>query len=204
MPLVSKIAVDVVLLPDEAMMDYAISANARLVKKSGNRILLNKKDCLPHISLAMGCAAPENIPRIGSALKSLAETSPKTLKPVGIQKTTNPSGEIVSVLLVKRSDLLQNLHEKICDVVKPFFSYDVTYDVTEDMVIGRQASPSTLQWIKNYPTNSSHDSFSPHITIGYGELPDRPLPCDFAVSHLAICHLGNHCTCTKILWSAEI
>jgi hypothetical protein len=130
---------------------------------------------------------------------------------VGIQKSTNLSGEIVSVLLIERSGPLQNLHEKVCDAVKPFFSYNVT----ENMIVGEQAlrlrsgqvSPSTLQWIKNYPVNSSHRNFLPHITIGYGKLtaPVAPeLPSDFAVSHLALCHLGNHCTCVKILWSAEL
>jgi hypothetical protein len=36
----SRIAVDVVLLPDEAMTDKAIEINAELVKKFGNEIVL--------------------------------------------------------------------------------------------------------------------------------------------------------------------
>jgi 2'-5' RNA ligase len=130
----------------------------------------------------------------------LATITPRWLKLVDIQKTTSFSGEIVSVLRVERSNQLQNLHEKVCDAVNPFF----TYDVTEEMTAGGQAGQSTLQWIKNYPVKSSHSNFSPHITIGYGDLPDRELPADFAVSRLAMFHLGNHCTCAKILWSAGI
>jgi hypothetical protein len=203
-----RIAVDVVLLPDQIMTDLTIAANAELVAKYGSEIVLNKNDCLPHMSLAMGCVNREDIFRIGKLLQPLASIAPKRLKLVGVQKSTNFTGEIVSVFQVYCSDSLQDLHEKICEVVKPHF----TYDVIDDMIAGgrpspphrRRASPSTLQWIRNYPDKSSHSNFSPHITIGYGDLPDRLLPADFAVSHLALCHLGNHCTCVKVLWSTEI
>jgi hypothetical protein len=74
------------------------------------------------------------------------------------------------------------------------------------------ASESTLAWIKNYPEKSSFEKFFPHITIGYGEINDYSFgfpqggvpPIEFAVSKLALCHLGNHCTCRKILASAEL
>ena len=212
----ARIAVDIVLLPDEAMMNYAIAANAEIAAKFGSEIVLNKRDCLPHISLVMGCVKGGDIARIGELLQPMVSSAPRWLKLVGIQKSTGFSGEIVSALQVERSDGLQKLHEKICDSVKPWF----TYDVTGEMIAGGralstssplrsksyagQASPSTLQWIKEYPVKSSGFNFSPHITIGYGDLSDRVLPVDFAVSRLAMCHLGNHCTCTTILWSAEI
>jgi hypothetical protein len=196
----SRIAVDVVLLPEQTMTDWTIAANAELVAKHGREIVLNKSDCLPHISLAMGCINREDIFRIGKLLQPLAAIAPKRLNLVGVQKSTNFTGEIVSVFQVYCSDSLQELHEKVCEVVKPHF----TYDVIDDMIAGGLPSPSTLQWIRNYPAKSSHSNFSPHITIGYGSLPDRLLPADFAISHLALCHLGNHCTCAKVLWSTEI
>jgi len=206
----SKIAVDIVLLPEEAMMDCAIAANARLasakrddaglVKKSGDEIILNKKNCLPHISLAMGCINREDLDDIGEILLSLVKLTPKMLNVVGIQKTINSTGEIVSVIQIERSSRLQELHEKICDTVGRYLAFDVT----EEMIAGGRAGPSTLEWIKSYPAKSSCSNFSPHITVGYGDLPDFPLLSDFAVSRLALCHLGNHCTCRYILWSAKI
>jgi 2'-5' RNA ligase len=209
--------VDAVLLIDVTMTDYAITANAELIKKFGSGIVLNKKGCLPHISLAMGCIKREDVAKIGETLKPLAAIAPRRLKVAGIQRTTSFSGEIVSVLQVERSNQLQNLHEKICEIIKPWFTYDITENVIEggqaastsspDKDIrgqAGQASESTLQWIRNYPVKSSYSNFSPHITIGYGDLPDRELPADFTVSRLAMFHLGNHCTCTKILWSVKI
>ncbi len=196
----SRIAVDIVLLPGKMMTGYAIAANAELVKNFSSPIVLNTERCLPHISLAMGCIDSDDIPQLSELLRSLVAVAPKTLKLTGIQKSTSFSGETVSVLRVERSKQLQKVHENICEAVEPYF----TYDVTEDMVAGSRASSSTLLWIKNYLQKSSYSNFSPHITIGYGDLSDRPLAADFAVSHLALCRLGNNCTCVKILWSVEI
>ncbi|MFH1370814.1 MAG: hypothetical protein ABII09_05955 [Planctomycetota bacterium] len=196
----SGIAVDVVLLPEEAMVDLAITANTELVKESGSKIVLNKNDCLPHISLAMGCIDSRDVARIGESLRPIVDIAPRRLKLAGIQKSTNISGEIVSVFQVERTEQLQIFHERIYNILKPFF----TQDIAEDMIAGGQASASTLEWIRNYFVKSGYSNFSPHITAGYGDLSDLPLPRDFAVENLAIYHLGNHCTCAKILWSAEI
>lgn len=196
----TRLAVDIVLLPDKAMTDLAITANAGLVKSSASEIVLNKNNCLPHISLAMGCINRDDIDRIAEALRPLAASVPKKLKPAGIQRTLSSSGQIISVIHVRRTNKLQKLHEKVCGLVKPFF----LYGVTEDMTAGGQASESTLRWITSYPEKASHSNFSPHITIGCGDLPELQLPADFSVACLAVCHLGNHCTCREILWSVEV
>ncbi len=72
----AKLAVDVVLLPSEAMMDKAIALNRRLSGHSDQVIILNKKDCLPHISLAMGCIEEEDVPLISTLLCELAQQFP--------------------------------------------------------------------------------------------------------------------------------
>jgi hypothetical protein len=83
----------------------------------------------------------------------------------------------------------------------PYFNYDVT----ADMVLSPPgASESTLAWIKSYSEKSSFEKFFPHITIGYGEINDYSFPIEFSVSKLALCHLGNHCTCRRILASLEL
>ena len=45
-------------------------------------------------------------------------------------------------------------------------------------------------------------TLSPHITPGFGDLPE-PIPIDLPVrseaTRVAICHLGNHCTCRRVI-----
>lgn len=198
----SKIAVDVVLLPSDEMMDKAIQANAELVERFGSEIVLNKENCLPHISLAMGCINERDIASIEKVLELIARESPLgDLIVSGIRTSTNARGEKVSVFEIEKTKELQSLHEKVMKKVTPYFSYNVTIDM---MYGDEEAAQTSLLWIKNYPEKASFANFFPHITIGYGQVENGPFPIQFTASRLALCHLGNHCTCRKILASTNI
>lgn len=196
------IAADVVLLPSEEMMDMVIHANKELLLQSPQKIVLDKVTCIPHISLAMGCIHQKSVPEIEIILKNTSREHPiDILSASGVHVQKNSSGEIVSVLQIENTDLLQKLHEKLIQKLSYFFSYDVR----ADMVYGDgSVNKSTLLWIKNYPEKSSYSDFFPHITLGYGEIKITDLPIDFSVSKLALCHLGNHCTCRKVLAAADL
>lgn len=199
----SKKAIDVVLLPDEPTAARAIEANDELVKKFGKKIVLNREGCLPHISLAMGCIEEDDIASVDEILQTIAkECSLNDLTILGVLSSRNSSGEKVSVFKVGKTEELESLHKKIMEKLEPYLSRDVT----ADMIYGdEEIAETTLKWIKNYREESSFDEFFPHITIGYGELSDFPsFPLKFSASKLALCHLGNHCTCRKILATAEI
>lgn len=198
----SRIAVDIVLLPDEAMTDKTIEINAELVTKFDDKIVLNKGNCLPHISLAMGCLEETDIASVEKILEAIAEeTPPGNLKVLGIRTSGNSKGEIVSVFEVEKTSQLQSIHEKVMEGLTPYLSSGVT----EDMIYGdEEVAASTLLWIENYRQKSSFENFFPHITIGYGQIENRILPEPFSASKLALCHLGNHCTCRKILVSIKL
>ena len=193
-------AIDVVLLPDKKMNEFAMKANCELVTEFDSEIVLNHKDCLPHISLLMGGINDKDIKEISSILGGFTNMTPKTLIPDHIKKIQNASGKITSVIQIKRTDKLQKLHEIVCDTLKKY----LTFDISIEMIAGGKVSQTTIEWIKNYPANSSYRNFSPHITIGYGDLSGRKMPRIFKVSKLAICRLVDHCTCKEILWSAGI
>jgi 2'-5' RNA ligase len=197
----AEIAVDVVLLPAEEMADKAIAANKELLKQCADKIVLDKESCLPHISLAMGCIDEINIDEIDKILKTAAkESSLGQLSAVCIHTESNRAGEKVSVFEIEKTEALQSLHEEVMKRLEPYFSYDVK----ADMVLSSETGESTLDWIKNYPEKSSFENFFPHITIGYGEINNFSFPIIFSVSKLALCHLGNHCTCRKILASTNL
>ena len=194
-----KIAVDVVLLPSEPIMDMAIEANRALLEQTSDKISLNKENCLPHISLAMGCIDNRDIVRIENVLQSLAVSHfPEKLIVEGIQVGANAKNEKVSVLQLKKTPQLQSLHEAVMRQLEPFLSYDVSVNM---ILPPYPISESTLIWIRNYPEKSSFEKFSPHVTLGYGQIDDVSFPPEFTASELALCRLGNHCTCRKILAS---
>jgi 2'-5' RNA ligase len=198
----SKKAVDIVLLPDEMMMTRVIEINAGLVKRFGSEIVLNKAGCLPHISLDMGCLEETDIPSVEKVLEGIVkEVSLPDLKVVGIRSSENSKGQTVSVFEVEKTEELQSLHENVMDKLTPYLSSDVT----EEMIFGdEKVAETTLLWIKNYRDKSSFENFFPHITIGYGRVEKQVLPITFTASELALCHLGNHCTCREILVSSKL
>jgi len=198
----AKIAVDVVLLPSETMTNQAIEANKILQQQNADRIVLDKESCLPHISLAMGCMDEQHITDVEKILKSIAEKyNPGQLSVVGINIGTNSLGEKVSSFEVEKTDGLLLLHKRVMRRMTPYFSYDVTAEMVLSPPV---AGESTLLWIKNCPEKSAYENFFPHITIGYGQLDAFSFTAEFTASKLALCHLGNHCTCRKVLAVAEL
>jgi len=198
----AKIAVDVVLLPSEGMTEKAIAANKELLKRNAAEIVLDKENCLPHISLAMGCIDEKDIADIEEILKTLVkEIILGQLNAIGIHIGTNTAGEKVSLLEIEKTEAIQSLHEEVMRRLARYFSYDVK---AEMVLSSSEISESTLDWIKNYPEKSSFEKFFPHITIGYEEINNLSFPIKFDATKLALCHLGNHCTCRKILASANL
>ena len=192
----TKKAVDVVLLPEEKIADMAIKLNAQLVGKFGPRIVLNKNTCLPHISLAMGCIDDSDMPYINSTLKEVVQnTRPPSLEIIDIEAQTNAVGETVLLFKIRNDNELQSLHKEVMEKMLAFFKNKVS----DDMLFDNQAELSTLMWIRDYREKSSYSHFNPHITIGYGEMTTTQPRCKFNATSLALCHLGNHCTCRNVL-----
>jgi 2'-5' RNA ligase len=208
-----QVAVDVVLLPDEAMTSRAIEINRQLISSNRPEIVLNRKDCLPHISLAMGCIEEADMAAIRKRLESAArKTCVRQLRVVGAIAFVNSRGETTSLLDVDRTAELQALHEQVMQEMMPFFRYEVSEDMIyddPDAQPGRAAAlragggvvaGTTLDWIRTYPQKAAYEHFRPHVTVGYGQVPtEMSFPISFRATRLALCHLGNHCTCRRVL-----
>jgi len=198
----SHIATDVVLLPDATMTEKAIAANKALIGDDAGEIALGSGTCLPHISLAMGCIDEADVDAIGSLLQKLARKVPvRQLQVVGTVTSTNSRGQRVTLLEVEKAPGLQMLHESVMEELRPFFRYEVS----AAMICDDAVAETTLEWIRHYRRHAAFERFQPHMTIGYGPAPtDMPFPLEFGVSALALCHLGNHCTCRRVLAAASL
>lgn len=197
-----KKAVDVVLFPEESVTEKAIEANAKLVERFGREIVLDRAGCLPHISLAMGCIEESDIGRAKGMLEKIVrERRLGELVTAGTAVSTNAAGEKVSAIVVAKTRELQRFHERVMEEFGAVFSYDVR---AEMFYPSGEISESSLLWIKSYRERSSFRKYLPHITIGYGELEEAAGSMRFRAERVAMCHLGNHCTCRKIFVSVEL
>lgn len=201
--LMAKIAIDVVLLPSEEMMDKVIEINKELLKTNEGKIILDKEKCLPHMSLCMGCIEKDEIPKIKKIIDEISiEFSQFNLQAIALKADIISTEKKVSGLYIKNQEELQKLHETI---MKRLWNY-LSYDVEISMLFNPpEIEKVTLYWIKNYAKKYDNpSSFIPHITVGFGETNAFQLPIDFTASKINLYQLGNYCTCRKLIFSSDL
>jgi 2'-5' RNA ligase len=199
-----QIAVDIVLLPPEPVMEASIAVNNRLVERTGNReVVLDKQGMIPHVTLAMGTVERSDLPILGRRLDEIVDRHlplPMTLTELAVVSTG--TGDTVSGFNIRRTNDLQALHESIMTMLLAFD----TGEVAASMIAGwelEQINAFTTGYVRDFSETSAYENFSPHITLGYGDASEDFLefsfPLPFLCTSAAICHLGNFCTCKEIL-----
>lgn len=191
-----KIAINIVLLPSEKMMDKAIELNNKLISNS-KPVKLNKENCLPHISLCMASVDKDKLSEFKLILdrisKQFTELSLNISKLVVDSIST---GEKWSSLKINKTPEVQLLHEEIMNNFKSYISSNIKKEMCYSP---NEVNKLTIQWAKGYIQNSAYENFSSHISLGVGEIEEQDLNIQFKGTRIAICHLGNYCTCRKVL-----
>lgn len=192
-PAMQKIAIDIVLLPPEEVVEKATEINQTLETQE---IDFKEDDIYPHITLLMGCLEEQKVPQVESLLRELAQASgAMPLQISGIKAEGSVSFE------VEKTGNLQGLHEKLIQKLTPFLSYDAT----EEMFYRpEEVKENAINYVNRFLHEASHDRFWPHLTLGYGDYADEKLKLPFTASRLALCQLGKHCTCRNILHEEKL
>lgn len=192
-----RFAIDVVILPPDSVMEMTIELNRILQQHRPANIALSKTSSLPHISIVMGCLAEDKLKDADVVLQAIATRRPALelqvngIKTIGANKTVTYD--------IKLSHDLVIFHELVVSSFRPLLTQDAT---DKDLNDPAPIEKSSLDWINHFIPQQCFDHFWPHITIGFGDPPKTFQPFSFKASRLAICHLGNHCTCKSILREA--
>lgn len=200
----AKLAINIVLLPPKEIMNLAKKINKKLIEKSASDVNFANNLAIPHISLCMGGIKEEDLPLFKNILSSIAEKfSPvqalaKNLSDDYISST----GEFIAGLTITRPDELQKLHEEIVRQCDPLF---VNIGVTE-LHSSANTQASSAEHVNRFVKTDSFENYCPHISLGLGKIGPihTDLPIKFTAKRLAICHLGNHCTCRQILFETKL
>jgi len=193
-----KLAIDIVLLPSEEVMDAAIELNKQLT--DGN--ILNKTDHLPHISLCMVGIDKKDLPAIEEGISELAKKfEPITFVSEEINTLILPDGKKGVALLLKRSAQVQELHEAVANFVK---SHSVGAVSNDAMHPELQYRESSVSHVGKFIEEDAFEKYNPHLTLGIGDIKTEKVLEPFTAKRLVIGHLGNWCTCRKILFETEL
>ena len=196
----NKIAVDIVLIPPEPIVKLAVELNKSFSDTAKEDYVLDAKTCIPHITLLLGLISRDKLGRINAELNSVAEKFfTLDLRATGFTSSPHPDGKMFSSLTIEKDLNLQKLHETVLEELKPFFSWD---DVEKEMFY----SPPPVReissyWVEGFNKNSARENYNPHISLGFADIKKEFVPVQFVASKLALCHLGNYCTCRDIIWS---
>lgn len=191
----TKIAIDVVLLPPDEIMDLALQINQRAVEKGEAGIKLDKNNRIPHLSLLMGVIDEEDLTKIQPIIEEItSELRSLSLTIDAIKQ---------QCFAIAENKQLQQLHEELIAKVDPFLSHkgskemyleEPEYNFVEDFDL----------WVNEFINKFSHKEFFPHVTIHSPEENPVDLPIQFVASRFAICHLGARNTCRKILFETKL
>ncbi len=198
----NRYAVDIVLLPPGEIMSKAIDLNRELIRKNVPKIELNIENCIPHISLSMGVLKEIDREEFANELVSIAgKIKPLMLRCSGVYSVEIPGGENVSGIAIENSEELYNLHYEVMELSGRYLTGDATLD---ECYFPPPVEEITLQFINNYRERPAYGNFSPHITLGVGELTDPGFTDEFTASVLALFQLGNYCTCRRKMAEIEL
>ncbi|MBF0216928.1 MAG: hypothetical protein HQL30_08055 [Candidatus Omnitrophica bacterium] len=186
------IACDIAILPPDEIMDLAIGISKGIGPDRGNGIALNKKDILPHITLAMGSVEEEDIPKIKIILINLASIA----MPIDLEMIPDPRGR--HYLGIACSAMLRGLHEAVIESTSQFFKGRVDMKMFHDPD-GSGISDNSVSYVSKFMENSSYANFEPHITVQSSGDPIAQVTARFTADRLVLGHLGNHCTVRRIL-----
>ena len=190
-----KLAIDIVLLPPEEIMDLSLEINKRAVEEGNDLVKLDKENCLPHITLCMGAIDEKDLPEIIEILNQIKNQFSKLkLKIIAI------NGEHAA-FDIEKSEELQKLHETIMKKVQPYLIANPTIEMCYSPP---PVAERTLFWLKDYRERTSYENYYPHITLAKDSIEGKQINLEFTACRLALCHLGNYCTCRKILFSTEL
>jgi hypothetical protein len=199
----SKIAVDVVLLPPDDVMDKIIAVNEQAATKGLAWGPLKKDDFLPHLSLAMGCVEHDSLETLKSGVEAVAsQFVPMTVELFEFYYAEMPDDGKMYCLRAKNIPELQKLHENLVNKLQQHFSYDCTKETLFSKSGEYVKEPD---YINKFHSSYSFEAFDPHVTLRIKEEVGKDaLPITFTANEVAACHAGIMTTCRKKLFTVPM
>jgi hypothetical protein len=201
-------AIDVLLLPDQTMIDRARAANAQLRANNPAGFRLDATH-RPHISLLHRFVRTRELEAVYAAVGRVFDRE----RPVGWQLEGTGYFHVVfngmglPGIVVKPTPELLRLQREVITAVEPFTVPDGTSGAFATTPAAPEVNASTIQYVKAFIPSQVGKRYNPHVTVGVGQIEfvekmqaARFDPFRFKIAGAAIFHLGNFGTAQQELW----
>lgn len=193
-------SIDICLLPERKERERIIKISKK-VRCPNSKIILNKKNFLPHVTLFIGNIEKENLKNVKKEVKKISKKYKKMHLDAFLKTKSFKEGEKLIEFKLEKTKQLENLHKEL--IYK--FRGIVKTPATKEMLFNsNEAKGLTLKWIDDYFENSTIKKFSPHITLGTRNTDIKEFKTKIKIDKVAICPLGRYCTCRKILFKRKL
>jgi len=163
------IAINVLLLPDAATAEKAVSTNARLLKNYPAGFALDANHA-PHITLLQQFVQTKDLAAIANAVAAvLGSEQPVQWKSTatGFYDMAYKNLGLVGIVIEPTEELRQ-LQQKIIAAVAPFAAENGTAEAFAPRADGESINQATVDYVNNFVGSSSGINYHPHLTCGIG------------------------------------
>ena len=201
------IAIDVLLEPNQTMLDKANASNALLRGNYAAGYALDATHA-PHVTMLQRYVRVKDLDAVTAALASLFATE----RPTELQLTAKGyeytvwSGVAVTIFVVERTPELMRLQQKVNDTVAPFS----VSGGNAAAFIDTPSNSEIVGYVEQFVPKSSGEHYFPHVTLGVAhedfvkQLKAAPFAAfSFGVKGVGMYQLGNFGTASKKIWEYQ-
>jgi hypothetical protein len=192
-------AIDVLLDPDQAMLQNAAAANARLRQSFPKGFALDDTH-QPHISMLQRFVRTTDLDNLyGAVAKILADELPATWKLTAFKYYFIPWNDLgLAGIVIRPTEDLRRFQQKLIDAIAPLTAKTGTAAAFVRTKEDPEINQPTIDYVAQYVPASSGTNFNPHVTIGLASqdflkklLEEKFDEFTFSPAGLSVFHLGN-------------
>jgi 2'-5' RNA ligase len=203
----ARLAIDLIIVPDDAHLALAREANARL-RALGEETTIDLQSALPHISLLMGTVPTARLPLLKESSRPLLDSLPRSLASRGMERFARRMNKDTHWIGLEASPELVALQREATATFAPH--------LLEGAAVGDfhpgppHAAESDAEFAGDYLNQATGKRFDPHVTVGRSDrsclidFGDLDFPKDLRPRGLALAWLGASCTCPQLLWTLDL
>jgi hypothetical protein len=203
-------AIDILMLPDEAMHSRAEALNEEMRKSVPEGFALDANHT-PHITLLQRYVRTADLDRAYEAVGAAIDAAdPSSLELRGVKvahmEVAAQPGLGLAGLVVEPSQGVLDLQASLIAAVEPFVEPGGTADAYVTTEAEPEINQDTIDYIERYVPDHSGENYIAHVTVGLAKLDfladlESQAFDDFAfhLAGFAVFHLGNNGTAQREL-----
>ena len=162
-------AIDILLEPDQTMLDQAAKVNAELLGVFPGGFPLDATH-QPHITLMQTFVRTADLPKVyAAAEKVLADYDLASMELEAFKHYYIPAGGIgLAGIVIRPTPQLGTLQVKLLEALEPFTEKSGTSSAFVTTPDDLMIDPALIAYIETFASSSAGEKFNPHVTTGVG------------------------------------